>query len=207
MRLEEILMHTAQLQDEQAMAASSGPVNGPSEEADTIPVSEIGKWQEVAPQQARPQVVTKPSHPVGLALGSALVLVMAATGWLLFPRSVEIGILSTPAGASVSVDGVPQGVTPLRLKRPSPLRGTLTVSQPGYQPYQHVFQAEDRSLAISLQPLPVAAPVEASVSKASALPTPVKELRLNASVKAKPRQDEAPHSKKDIFDQLRKPQE
>lgn len=205
LRLEEILMHAAQLQDERSLAGPVEPASNPSEEVDAIPVSEIGKWRDVAPQQPNAKAASGTRSRTWLLVGLALAMVLSLAGWLAFPRSVEVAILSTPPGAAVSLDGQFKGMTPLRLKLPSPSQGTLSVSLPGYLLYQHALQPAERDVKVILQAVPIPVPLATPVPVETTAMPQIKAPAPKAKVKLK--QEPQPRSKSDIFDQLRKPQE
>ncbi len=200
LRLEEILMQTAQHQDEAAFAVPAGPSLDRGEESDAIPVSEIGKWREPARPRARP-AASRWRLPLGIGL--VVLGLLAGTGWLLFPRTVVLEVLSTPLGATVDLNGRALGVTPLHLDLPSPPQGTLTLQRSGYQSLEHTLRPDDHSLNLALQALPPPPPVLAPDPVVT--PTPTRLEKAPPKTKLKPRQDPKSLPTRDIFDQLRKP--
>jgi hypothetical protein len=204
LRLEEILLLAAQLQDEGNLAIPPGPAVNLTDESDAIPMAEVGKWGEPEPS---PRIPARSGfrHPGRLLSGLFLVLMLAGGAWLLIPRAVAVEIQSSPSGATVSLDGAFRGTTPLRLTLPSPPKGTLTLTLPGHQPYQRALQPADRRLSCILQasPVPVVMPSFAPAD----LSIPTGARKLSPKTKAKPRHESPTPSRSDIFDQLRKGQE
>lgn len=201
--VEEILMMAAQFQDE--TLGGLQPADGNPEESDAIPAVEIGKWGHPAPLPP-PAAQPKPRHRLWL-VAAALLLSMGAAGWFLLPRQVELKVESSPAGASVQLDGQPLGQTPLALKRPAPLSGTLVVEQNGFQREQHVLRPDERNLSFALKPLPVppAAEPAPAPEPAAETPAPAPAPPAPKSPKAKGKPTPPPSGdKRDIFDQLRK---
>jgi len=125
--------------------------------------------------------------------------VLAGGGWLLFPRTVEVDVQSSPTAAAIHLDGKAIGMTPLRLKLPNPPQGSLTLLLPGYQPYRHQLESRDRSLSCTLQAVPP--PPEPTVSSESPTPTAIPRA------KSRKRFEAQTPPKSDIFDQLRKQKE
>jgi len=68
------------------------------------------------------------------AVGAALALTACAT--IIHSRSQEVGISSTPAGATVSIDHVDKGTTPLVAKLSRKDLHVLRIEMAGYQPYE-----------------------------------------------------------------------
>ena len=202
LRLEEILMQTAQLQDEAALAVPAGPALERAEESDAIPVSEIGKWRE--PALPTPHRTGSKWHR-HLWIGLVVLVFLAAAGWLLLPRAVAIEVLSTPLGAAVDLNGSAVGMTPLRLDLSGHPQGTLTLRRQGYRPLEYALRPADRSLNLVLVAQPVQAP---AAPPESAEPPPPTQARVATSKAKPPSRKEAPApARSDIFDQLRKQQD
>lgn len=200
LRLEEILMQTAQLQDEGGLAVPAGPILDRTEDSGAIPASEIGKWREPAVAKA---LAGTPSRSRGLLLaGLAMVVLLAAGVWLFLPRAVAIDVFSAPTGAAVQLNGKVLGFTPLHLDLPNPPQGTLSLRLPGHQPLEHRLQPGERSLNLVLQALPAPPPITMPEPVAASIPPPLKKAPSKTNVKPRPEPKALPKS--DIFDQLRK---
>lgn len=70
------------------------------------------------------------------ALASALLLSTAACATIVQGSNQDIAVNSTPAGASVTVDGQPMGTTPATLKLSRGNAHTLRLDLAGYAPYE-----------------------------------------------------------------------
>ena len=117
-------------------------------------------------------------------------------------RWVDVAVNTRPTGAMVSLDGIAQGVTPLRLRVPDPPRGTLKLEFPGHLSGQVELRPGDRNLEVELRPLP--APVDAQPMLAA---SPTERLaappKAPAAPAPRPRPAAAARTGKDIFDPLR----
>lgn len=100
------------------------------------------------------------SHPgyqswqqrIDIRAGESLAISQAR----LLPASATLQLTSTPAGASVSLDGLYQGKTPLELSLSAGTNHELLLLREGYQPTRREIQANagsSQSLALSLAPL------------------------------------------------------
>lgn len=70
------------------------------------------------------------------ALIAASLLSTAACATIMQGSEQEISVDSTPAGASISVDGQPMGTTPAVLRLARRDTHTLRLDLPGYAPYE-----------------------------------------------------------------------
>jgi hypothetical protein len=202
LRLEELLMHAAQFQDECALEGSVGTPDAILDEPDAIPVSEIGKWGRTAAPEVGPKGSPRTSRRGLLLLGAAATIALTAGAWLLRPHSVGVDIRSSPTGAAVSLDGAAQGRTPLRLKLPGPPKGRVSLELPGHQVQHRELSAGDRSLDVALQVLTPAPVAESPREPETPAPAQVKAAAPRSQ--RPPRPESKASQKKDIFDQLRK---
>jgi hypothetical protein len=72
----------------------------------------------------------------GLAVFAPALVVACAT--IMHGSSQSVGISSQPTGATVVVDSQPVGVTPVAAKLSRKNQHRITVTLPGYQPYEMV---------------------------------------------------------------------
>ena len=79
-------------------------------------------------------------------------------------------VRTSPAGASVAVDGAPRGTTPLTLRDLALGTRTLVISRPGYVPVERsiTLTADRPSRSVEVQLTPVARPARASRAPAAA---------------------------------------
>jgi len=174
MRLEELLMQAAQHRDEEEQNAQEA-MGGVCEDTDITPESEVGKWDRMAtgpmplngpegnqPIRIQHDLAAAPaersSRQTGLWIGIVIAIFFGALGLFLIPRTVEVEIQTTPSGADVKLDGASRGLSPMRLKLSSPVKGNLEIFKSGHEPYQHMLSSQDRSLFISLKEIPAKEP-------------------------------------------------
>lgn len=201
-RIEELMMEAMRIQDEHTRDhGTSADDDGEDDEGD-LPRSETGKWDTVPAAKATPTEnqappPARPRRKKYLLIAAAVILPFTAIPFFI-PREAHLDIQSSPLGALVTLDGEPQGKTPLGLSLPKPLRGSLRMELPGYEPQTHTLQPGEASVAITLKPLP---PPPEPVTVAVEPPAPAEEPQASPK-KAK----KAPPKKaKDIFDQVRRP--
>ena len=65
-------------------------------------------------------------------LAALLVLVLAGCGTLFIPANTDVTVHSNPVEATVTIDGVDHGTTPVTLNLNNKKPHTIIISKPGY---------------------------------------------------------------------------
>lgn len=116
--------------------------------ASTAPVKATGTLRLERPAAASPQ-------RRWLWAGGALLAALALGFLVLRPEpSRVLSIESRPGGAEVFLDGTPLGRTPLRQVVVKGKADLLRLEKPDYLPLAYRLKAEDKDLALRLQPAP-----------------------------------------------------
>lgn len=213
-RIEELMMEAMRIQDENTRDHILLPEEDDDDPAD-VPPSETGKW-EIRPiaKTAAPSAAPPPPPPPAprrkrtWLIAAAVILPFTAVPFLL-PREARVAIQTTPPGAEVILDGEARGRTPLEVRLPKPVQGTLKVALAGYAPQTRRLGPEDEQVVLALQALPPAPaaepeplPLPEPTPMAASEPPPKAKKPASKPATAKP----ATQSKKgDVFDQVRQP--
>ena len=77
------------------------------------------------------------SLPSSLVLAFAFAALSSSCAALVAKHTQKIPVTSSPAGATVSVDGVPQGVTPVEIRLQRAVKNpVIRIESPGYEPVE-----------------------------------------------------------------------
>lgn len=130
------------------------------------------------PVERREAGAPPPSKGVMLALGSAIVLLLALIGLVAYPRFVSsptgsVEITSTPLGASIEVEDADRGVTserPLRIDDLDPDRTyKITATKDGWQPATRFIKpGKDKAATVNFPLKPLSATVRVESAPQSA---------------------------------------
>ena len=114
-----------------------------SDDRDGAPPTGTDAPSDLPDETQKDESEEKKSAPWGLIGAAVVVLLLAAGGgyWMLGGDTATLTLEPAPSGARVLVDGEAVGTTPLRGQTLSAGLVTVTVSKPGYAPFDTTFQA------------------------------------------------------------------
>ncbi|NLN59886.1 MAG: PEGA domain-containing protein [Deltaproteobacteria bacterium] len=123
---------------------------------------------------------------------SLLVLLLSGCATMIRGASQEISIASNPSGASVKINGMPKGSTPVMIMLPRGDNQFVRIESPGYEPYEIVLENYFRPYALSNLLLFPFMPVGVIIDKVNRVDYTYTPSSINAVLMPLSRRDDVP---------------